>query len=251
MTTPAHDVAQFIADNVAGLTLGTNLRVGDEETPPATGRDALLVNVTDQEGTDAIAFVDGGERTRIEQPSVGIMLRGDKDDPRTMRSIAVMLTDVLDLSSFGPWFDCRVQGSGVLSLGRDDNGFPRASLTVRLRGWIEQFPLYHGAAPVPGPPIDQAWLDATLQTSSRGHRNVTFSAAALAGDRLWTAFPQSMDGPSAAPFRMFDGLTSRTPLATALIAGGVVVLVRGSPVLYDVHATAAAVAAGAHIAKVL
>jgi len=250
MTTPAHDVAQFIADNVAGLTLGVNLRVGDEETPVVVGRDALLVNVTDQQGTDAVPFVDGGERTRIEQPSVGISLRGDKDDPRTMRSVAAMLADALDLSTFGPWFDCRVQGSGVLGLGRDEGGFPRASLTVRLRGWIEQFPLYHGAAAVPGL-IDQAWLDATLTTSSRGRRNTTFAATALAGDRLWTAFPQAMSGPAAAPFRLFDGLTSRAALSTALMAGGVAVLVRGAPVLYDVHATAAAVAAGAHIAKVL
>lgn len=250
MTTPAHDVAQFIADNVAGLTLGTNLRVGDEETPVVVGRDAFSINVTDVPGVDAEPFVDGGDRTRIERPSASIMLRGDKDDPRMVRSMAVMLADVLDLSSFGPWFDCRVQGSGPLSLGRDEEGFPRASLTVRLQGWVEQFPLYHGAAPVPGL-IDQAWLDATLATSSRGRRNLTFSAAALAGDRLWVAFPQSLSGPVAAPLRLYDGLTSRTTLATALQAGGVAVLVRGAPVLYDVHATAAAVAAGAHIAKVL
>jgi len=91
----------------------------------------------------------------------------------------------------------------------------------------------------------------TLTTSSRGRRNTTFAATALAGDRLWTAFPQAMSGPAAAPFRLFDGLTSRAALSTALMAGGVAVLVRGAPVLYDVHATAAAVAAGAHIAKVL
>lgn len=250
MTTAAHDVAQFIADNVAGFTLGMNLKVGDEETPVTKGRDALLINVSNTTGTDASPYVDGGEKSRMEQPAVNVMVRGDKDDPSTVFALSAMLADVLDLSTIGPWTDVRVTGSGALNLGRDEDGFPRLSINLRLRGCVDQFPIYHGAEPVPGV-INQAWLDANLQSTFRGRRNLTFSAAAVLGDFLWAAFPQSLSGPTAAPFLLFDGLTSRVSLATTLHAVGVSVLVRGVAVPYDVHASTVAVAAGAHIGKVL
>jgi hypothetical protein len=250
MTTPAHDVAQYIADNVAGFVLGVNLKVGDEDIPVATGRDALVINVSDTPGIDAEPFVDGGKKSRVERPSVNVRVRGDKDDALTLHAVATLLVDVLDMATIGPWAECRVSGGAALNLGRDDDGFPRVSINARLRGCVEQFPIYCGAAAVPGV-IDQAWLDATLVDVPRGRRNLTHAATALSGHRLWAAFPQTFSGPVAAPFRMYDGLTSRTPLATTLMASGVSVLVHGAAVLYDVHASTAAVAAGAHIVKVL
>lgn len=239
MATAAHDIAAYLSVQLPWLTVGSILRVGDQVHPPRPGAgSALAVNVALGLGGQDIPHVDGGARTREERTGIVIRIRGDKDDQATGGAVATQIYDLLNLALVPGYYNVRAEGSGVIPLGPDADGYP--GWVVRFTLWRYAVPLrvFAGSAPVPGT-LDAAFILSLAPTLRTDRGNAILSATVAPLERWWLGVPASWPAP-----RVFLGLggAQNTPLSITLQASGVVLAGESTAigdVPYDLWATTA------------
>lgn len=229
MGTPADEIAAYLQTLIPELT-GVLLRVGDEEAPPKVGVSALQVRIANTTGFTETALVDGGARSADERAAVNIRVRGDKDDFLTAETLALQIADALDLQAPPPFYDCRLQGSGLLRLGPDADGFPRFSLNFVLSRYVERLEVFWG--PRASAPTTEAEVRALASTRRQSRRNGFFTLTTGAGDRAVLVLPTAFGTPDA-----FSGVVGRTALALSA-AGSVDLLDSGRSRPYTVWVSA-------------
>lgn len=235
MTTPAHDVAAFLAANFVDLVVGTNLRVGKQEFPVVVGRNALSVSVENTPGIAAQSFIDGGNRSAVENPGITVRVRGDKDDYPTGEALAQRINDFLDMNPHMPggYFECRQLGSGVAALGPDADGFPRWNVSFLLRRCAEYLPLFFGAA-LPGV-YDAAFIQALSGMFKATRANHVFTTNALALQLIFWAQPNDYDQPV-----FYNGAVGLTVMPFVTVASGIAIVADSKIRTYDLRASASA-----------
>jgi hypothetical protein len=81
------DVRDLLEGAIGSLTKGTNLFTGGEKPPVGTTLD-LAVFVRATGGTVQQRSIGGATGRRFEEASVQIMVRGDREDPASARTLA-------------------------------------------------------------------------------------------------------------------------------------------------------------------
>ena len=216
---PAHDVAQHILARIPGISTSKAsppfITTGSL-TPVTPGASALGIWARNLPGEQEIPFIEGGNGHGEERPDVQVFVRGDKDDPRTAEALLEAIVGVLHAQPasgiVSGYFEAKVRGSGIVSLGPNVDGFPEFVATFGLRRDAKRRPIFTGAA-VPGV-VDEAFL-ATLSSITTGRRRTSiWSATAGSGEALFFGVPTDWLGGTPV---LYDGIAGRTaiPFETA------------------------------------
>ncbi len=196
--TPAHDVAATLAARMPDLVAGTSLRVGDEVFPTvAAGTSARMVAVRNTAGGDLVPFHGVDDGRGEETAFVMVRAREDKNDPRGLEALATRIVDALEIRPPDGWFECRIVGGGPNRLGPSAEGYPEASVNVRLRRDTRWLPIFYGPAVDPGPGgYDAAFVAALAGTDPKTRRRFTyFSTTIGAGAKLFLVLPSKYGTP--------------------------------------------------------
>ncbi len=217
----AHDVARHILARIPGLSTSTvsppSVRAGDI-FPVAKDVSALAVICRNVAGEQEIPFVEGGNGHREERPEVQVLVRGDKDDPRTAEALLEAIVAVVAAQDadglVSGYFDAKLRVSAILNLGQDPDGFPLFAASFGLKRNARLRPIYTGAAAPPGA-MDAAFIQGLSSVTVGTRRTSIWSATAGAGEHLWWACPVDWLGGTPA---FYDGIVGRTTIAFSQVA---------------------------------
>lgn len=120
MPAPELDLATHYADNVAGLTLATNVFRGPVREVDGAGIPAKAVFCVESGGLPPQAF--NGETVQLKRVFVDVRIRGDKDDGYSgAKSLADSVFDTTKYASISGYIDVRRQQSAPTYIGRDQD----------------------------------------------------------------------------------------------------------------------------------
>lgn len=128
---------QVLANPPASLTM-SNCKAGPvrkvtESSIVAGAVPDRCVFVLPTGGFQGVAFVDGGQRTGEDRPTVQITVRSSVQDYDDGAALADAVAQAIEMNPPPGWFDARLMHSAPTYLGEDEQGHHLHTINVALR----------------------------------------------------------------------------------------------------------------------
>ena len=189
---PCLEVANYLQLKVPSLILGQNLRIDQSSYPVESNQSALNVTVYAAGGLAPTTMIGGAKK--IQRPTIGIRIRGDKNDKRLASSLALNCLEVLDgASPSSRMKNIRAATSGICTLGNDVDNFPLYQFFIDAEYCSDVVKIYSGAT---NAFVLSAGFIQTLPFAYRQWLNDNFQVVSSIGQTGVFASPTSLGVPS-------------------------------------------------------